>query len=237
MKTPGPTRSRARRIVAELTRLYPDARCSLDFASPFQLLVATILSAQCTDARVNRVTPALFARFPDAEHMARADLAEVESLIQSTGFFHNKARNILACSQQLLDRHQGHVPGTMDELVQLAGVGRKTANVILGNAFDVPGLPVDTHVTRLAKRLGLTTSTDPKRIEEELTAIVAKKEWTRFGLRLIFHGREVCLARSPHCDACTLTRMCPKVDTQKSKSRTSDEDQVALQQNASRSAG
>ena len=211
MKTRGATRSLAARIGRELARLYPDARCSLDFGSPFQLLVATVLSAQCTDVRVNLVTPALFARFPDAEAMARADPAEVESLVKPTGFYRNKTRSILRCARQLVEEHGGVVPRTMEQLVPLGGVGRKTANVILGNAFGVPGLPVDTHVGRLSQRLGLTCSTDPVRIESDLTALVPKKEWTRFGLRMIYHGRQVCHSRSPQCDECTLARLCPKV--------------------------
>lgn len=202
---------RIRRLLRELKRLYPDVRCSLHHETPFQLLVATILSAQCTDARVNLITPALFARFPDPQRLAKADLAELESLIQSTGFYHNKAKNLLACSQRIVEQHHGEVPRTMDALVQLAGVGRKTANVILGNAFDVPGLPVDTHVTRLSQRLGLTTNTTPERIEEDLTALVPRAEWTRFGLRLIYHGRQVCHARKPLCDGCALVELCPQL--------------------------
>lgn len=223
MKMRGATRSRASRIGGELARLYPDARCSLDFDTPFQLLVATILSAQCTDVRVNLVTPALFAKFPDAETMALADLAEVESLIKSTGFYHNKAKNILRCAQQIVEDHAGIVPQTMEQLVPLAGVGRKTANVILGNAFGVPGLPVDTHVGRLSRRLALTRSTDPVQIERELTAVVPKKTWTAFGLRMIYHGREVCHSRSPRCEACTLSRMCPKVGVKKAASENNEE--------------
>ena len=215
MKMRGATRSRASRIGGELARLYPDARCSLDFDTPFQLLVATILSAQCTDVRVNLVTPALFAQFPDAETTALADLTEVEALIKSTGFYHNKAKNILACAGQLVVEHGGAVPQTMEQLVPLAGVGRKTANVILGNAFGVPGLPVDTHVGRLSQRLALTRSTDPVQIERDLTSIVPKKTWTAFGLRMIYHGRQVCHSRSPRCEACTLSRMCPKVGVKK----------------------
>lgn len=217
MRVPGATRSRATRIRRELARLYPDARCSLDFATPFQLLVATILSAQCTDTRVNKVTPALFAKFPDPNTMAAADIAEIEELIKSTGFHRNKARSILTCANQLVQDHASIVPHRMEELVLLAGVGRKTANVILGNAFDIPGLPVDTHVTRLSRRLALTRSTDPIVIERELTAIVPRKDWTLFGLRLIYHGREVCLARSPHCEVCTLRRMCPKIGVKKNE--------------------
>jgi endonuclease III len=215
MKTRGATRSRAGRINRELAQLYPEARCSLDFGTPFQLLVATILSAQCTDVRVNLVTPGVFAKFPDPESMARADPAEVEMLIKSTGFYRNKAKSILKCARQLVEQHAGVVPRTMELLVPLGGVGRKTANVILGNAFGVPGLPVDTHVGRLSHRLGLTRSTDPVRIERELTALVPRKEWTAFGLRLIYHGRQVCHSRSPLCGACTLARMCPKVGVRK----------------------
>ena len=215
MKTRGATRSRASRISRELARLYPDARCSLDFGSPFQLLVATILSAQCTDVRVNLVTPALFAKFPDAETTGLAEIGEIESLIKSTGFYRNKAKSILKCAQQLVGEHDGLVPQTMEQLVPLGGVGRKTANVILGNAFGVPGLPVDTHVGRLCQRLGLTRSTDPEAIEREVTAIVPMKDWTLFGLRMIYHGRQVCHSRSPLCDECTLARMCPKVGVKK----------------------
>ncbi|MFO0880307.1 MAG: endonuclease III [Gemmataceae bacterium] len=202
---------RARRIVRELARLYPDARCSLDHATPFQLLVATILSAQCTDARVNLVTPALFARYPDAQSLAGAETDELQRLIQSTGFYQNKARNLITCARQLVEQHGGEVPATMEELVPLAGVGRKTANVILGNAFGVPGLPVDTHVTRLSQRMGLTEQTTPERIETEVCALVPRKEWTLFGLRMIYHGRAVCQARKPRCEECTLAKWCPRV--------------------------
>src|SRR5687767_13491080 len=181
--------------MAGLARLYPEPACALNFGNPLQLAIATILSAQCTDARVNLVTPALFARFPDARSMAFADLDAVEALIQSTGFYHNKAKNIVACARRLLDHHGGEVPASMADLVQLAGVGRKTANVILGNAFGVAGLPVDTHVARLSQRLALTRHTQPELIEQDLCAVVAKKEWTLFGLRLIYHGRQVCDAR------------------------------------------
>ena len=215
MKAPGDLRLRAAGIVRALAHLYPDARCSLDHGDPLQLLVATILSAQCTDARVNQVTPALFARFPNARAFANASLAEVERLIQSTGFYHNKAKNIIRCCQQIVENHGGSVPATMEELVALAGVGRKTANVVLGNAFAVPGLPVDTHVTRLSLRLGLTRHSDAERIEHDLTALVPEREWTLFGLRLIYHGREVCDARKPLCEACELAGLCPKVGVKK----------------------
>jgi endonuclease-3 len=206
------TRTRARRIERELTRLYPEARCSLDFADPFQLLVATILSAQCTDARVNLVTPALFARFPDAASLASAEPAEVEQLIRSTGFYQTKTRNLIACAAQLMKHHGGRVPSRMEQLVELAGVGRKTANVIRGVAFGLPGLPVDTHVTRLSRRMGLTEHDDAVKIETDLTALVPKAKWTTFGLRMIFHGRQVCEARRPDCEGCVLSQgLCPRI--------------------------
>jgi endonuclease-3 len=203
-------KTRARRIVRGLARLYPDARCSLDYSDPLQLLVATILSAQCTDARVNQVTLALFARYPDADAFAAADPAELEALIQSTGFFRNKAKNILLCCQQLVERHGGVVPANMEELTALAGVGRKTANVVLGNAFGVPGIPVDTHVGRLSQRMGLTNHTDPVLIESDLAALLPKSAWTAFGHRMIYHGRAVCHARKPLCESCGLAAVCAR---------------------------
>jgi endonuclease-3 len=204
-------RARARRIADGLANLYPDAHCELNFANPLQLMVATILSAQCTDVRVNQVTPKLFARYPDAAALANADAKELEEMIRPTGFFRAKAKNIQLCCRQLVERHAGQVPSTMEELVELNGVGRKTANVILGNAFNVPGLPVDTHVSRLSLRLGLTKQTDPVKIERDLTALVPPEEWTMLGHRLIFHGRRVCFARSPKCDACGVAKDCPKI--------------------------
>jgi endonuclease-3 len=211
MKATNPLRDRARHLVRDLARFYPDARCSLDHANPLQLLVATILSAQCTDERVNQVTPALFARYPDAHAFAAANPKELEKLIKSTGFYRNKARNILKCCRELVDRFGGQVPATMEELVPLPGVGRKTANVVLGNAFGVPGLPVDTHVARLSQRLGLTEHTDPVKIERDLMEIIPEREWTQFGLRLIYHGRKVCQARKPQCEGCGLAPRCPRV--------------------------
>jgi endonuclease-3 len=211
MKTSDPVRSRARRIVRLLTTAYPDAHCALRHEGPLQLLVATILSAQCTDARVNLVTPALFARYPDAAAFAGAERRELEGLIRSTGFFRNKARNIIACCKQLVEKHGGEVPATMEELVPLPGIGRKTANVILGNAFGVPGIPVDTHVTRLSRRMGLTEQTHPVKIERDLARLIPEKEWTMFGHRMIFHGRQVCHARRPKCEGCTLAALCPRV--------------------------
>jgi endonuclease-3 len=212
MKTPDPSlKDRTRRIVRKLAQLYPDAECALHHKTPLQLLIATILSAQCTDARVNLVTPALFARYPDARAFADADRAELESYIQSTGFYRNKARNIIACCQALVEQHGGEVPATMEDLVPLPGVGRKTANVILGSAFGVPGITVDTHVGRLSRRLGLTTHTDPVKVEHDLMDLIPKDEWTMFSHRLIFHGRQVCDARKPDCNGCGLAKLCPKV--------------------------
>jgi endonuclease-3 len=211
MKTTDPQRRRAGRLVRRLGRLYPDAHCALRHDNPLQLLVATILSAQCTDARVNLVTPALFARYPDAQAFAAADPRELERLIQSTGFFRNKARNIMACCLRLAEEHDGNVPGTMEELVPLPGVGRKTANVILGDAFGVPGITVDTHVGRLSRRLGLTPATDPVKVEQDLMRLLPRKEWTAFSHRMIFHGRQVCHARKPDCAGCGLAALCPKI--------------------------
>ena len=210
MKPSKPLRTRAGQIVRKLALLYPDAHCALHYANPLQLLVATILSAQCTDERVNRVTPALFARYPDALAFAEADQAELEKMIQSTGFFRNKAKNIIACCRQLVELHDGEVPRTMEELVPLPGVGRKTANVILGNAFDVPGIAVDTHVGRLSQRMGLSDKTDPEKIERDLMALLPRKEWTMFTHRMIFHGRQVCHARKPQCEECQLAALCPR---------------------------
>jgi endonuclease-3 len=212
MNKANPQAARARRIVKVLARLYPDAKCALDHDNPLQLLVATILSAQCTDARVNLVTPALFARFPDARSFAEADIGELEVAIQSTGFFRNKARNIQECCRKLVAEHQGQVPNRLEALVQLPGVGRKTANVILGTAFDTPGITVDTHVGRLSRRLGLTTEEDPEKVERNLMALIPRKDWTMFSHRTIFHGRQVCHARKPACDRCELASLCPKVD-------------------------
>ncbi|HEY7308832.1 MAG TPA: endonuclease III [Gemmataceae bacterium] len=220
MKASNPLRRRAGRIVRSLARLYPDAHCALHFANPLQLLIATILSAQCTDERVNQVTPALFDRYPDAHAFAAADPAELEKMIKSTGFFRNKTKNIIACCRQLVELHGRQVPRTMEELVPLAGVGRKTANVILGNAFNVPGIPVDTHVGRLSQRMGLSTHADPVKIERDLTALIPRKEWTTFGHRMIFHGRQVCHARNPQCEQCALAKLCPRVGLKKEEGTT-----------------
>ena len=193
------------RLAAE----YPDAECALVHHGPLQLLVATILSAQCTDERVNMVTPELFRRCPDAAALAGVDPAELEELIRSTGFFRAKARSIIAMSEEVVARFEGRVPDRMEDLVTLRGVGRKTANVVLGVAFGKPGLAVDTHVTRLSGRLRLTSSTDPVEIEADVCSEVPAPEWTSLGLRLILHGRRVCVARSPRCPVCVLNDICP----------------------------
>jgi endonuclease-3 len=211
MRNVDPLKNRARRIVRILARLYPDARCALDYQDPLQLLIATILSAQCTDVRVNLVTPALFSRYPDAAAFAAADRPQLEKAIQSTGFFRNKARNIIACCREIVEKHGGEVPASMEELVVLPGIGRKTANVVLGNAFATPGITVDTHVGRLSRRLGLTRETDPEKVERDLMRLIPKKDWTMFSHRLIFHGRQVCHALKPKCDACALAPVCPKI--------------------------
>jgi endonuclease-3 len=191
--------------------MYPDAHCALDFRSPLELLVATILSAQCTDVRVNLVTPALFARYRTAKAYADADPRELETMIQSTGFFRAKTKSIQGTCRRLVEEHGGEVPHTLEELVDLPGIGRKTANVILGNCFDVPGITVDTHVGRLSRRLALTVNNDPVKVEHDLMEIIPKKVWTMFSHRMIFHGRQICFARKPACDRCALSEVCPKV--------------------------
>lgn len=202
---------RARSIDKTLAEQYPDARCALHYENPLQLLVATILSAQCTDVCVNKVTPALFSRYADSPAFAAANLPELETLIKPTGFFRNKAKSIRACCQALVQQHAGEVPRTMEELVPLPGIGRKTANVILGNAFGVPGIPVDTHVGRLSRRMGLTVHHDPVKVEADLMKLVPKDDWTMFGHRMIFHGRQVCQARKPKCEGCAVKDLCPRV--------------------------
>jgi endonuclease-3 len=204
-------RQRAKQIVATLSAVYPDAHCALHYENPLQLLIATILSAQCTDVRVNLVTPALFAHYPDAASFAQARQRELEKAIKSTGFFRNKARNIIGCCKQIVEKHGGKVPGTMEELIALPGIGRKTANVILGNAFATPGITVDTHVARLSRRMGLTRHTDAVKIEHDLMKLIPEAEWTMFSHRMIFHGRQICHARKPKCDSCPLASCCPKV--------------------------
>lgn len=204
---------RARVVAAGLAELYPEIVIPLDHGSAFQLLAATILSAQCTDAMVNRVTPALFARFPDAAAMAQADPAELEELIHRTGFFRAKARSLLGMSRALVERFGGEVPGRMEDLVTLPGVGRKTANVILGHWFGVPGVVVDTHVLRLARRLGLTEDEDPVRVERDLMGLWRRADWSDASMRLIYHGRQVCPARRPRCAECAFRAFCPSSTT------------------------
>lgn len=205
-----PAAVRAPLIFKRLKRAYPDAHCELDYASPYQLLVATILSAQCTDKRVNLVTPGLFARYPNSESLAMADPRDVEELIRSTGFFRNKAKSLLGMAGGLLDRFGGRVPDDMEELVTLPGVGRKTANVILGTAFAKPvGVVVDTHVGRISRRLGLTRLADPVKVELVLMKLFPRKHWTLLSHLLIFHGRRVCVARRPRCAECVLNDLCP----------------------------
>jgi endonuclease-3 len=197
-------------ILERLKKEYPDAHCELDFETPLQLLIATILSAQCTDKRVNMVTPELFRTYPDAESLSRANPEDLEELIKSTGFFRNKTKSLLGMSTAVADRHNGNVPSTMEELTKLPGVGRKTANVVLGNAFDINvGVVVDTHVGRLAVRLGLTNETDPVKVEQALMPLFPQADWTLISHLLIFHGRRICIARTPRCESCVLADVCP----------------------------
>ena len=211
--TPDPSRTalvrRARRINRELALLYPDAHTELNFTSPLELLVATILSAQTTDKGVNLVTPVLFARYRSAADYAAADRAEMEKIIQSTGFFRAKTSSLIGLGQALCDRYAGEVTGKLADLVTLPGVGRKTANVVLGNAFGVPGITVDTHFSRLARRFGWTKQTDPVKIEQEVGVLIPRPEWTILSHRLIWHGRRVCHARRPACGSCGIARLCP----------------------------
>ncbi|HEX9160978.1 MAG TPA: endonuclease III [Thermoanaerobaculia bacterium] len=204
---------RALDIVSRLKRMYPKARCSLDFTNPFELLIATILSAQSTDVRVNIVTKSLFRKYPGPEAFAKAGQVEMEKDVRQTGFFRNKAKAVIACSKAIMERHNGEVPQTMEELTALPGVGRKTANVVLSNAFRKPvGIVVDTHVTRVSGRLGLTSSSDPVEIEQDLMKLIPQKEWTSFSHRLIYHGREICVARKPRCSECLLNELCPSAE-------------------------
>jgi endonuclease-3 len=210
-------KSNGRAFAAKVTRRlkadYSDAECALEHQSAFQLLVSTILSAQCTDERVNIVTKDLFRRWPTAAHLARLPLGQLEQAIKSTGFFRNKAKNIKACSQALVDKYDGEVPRDLDQLVELPGVGRKTANVVLGTAYGLAtGVVVDTHVTRLSQRLGLTKQTDAVKIEQDLISLLPKSEWINFSHRMIHHGRRICTARKPKCDRCSMEKFCPKID-------------------------
>ena len=206
---PPARKRRARKVLAVLGETYPDAHCELDFGSPLDLLVATVLSAQCTDQRVNKVTPALFARYPDAAAYAGASLAALESLVAPTGFFRQKAKTLQSLGQQLCDRYGGEVPDRLEDLVTLPGVGRKTANVVLGDAFGVPGITVDTHLGRLARRFGWSEHADPEKVEADLMVLFPKKDWTLMSHRVIWHGRRRCHARRPACGACPVARWCP----------------------------
>ncbi len=209
MAGPRTPKGRAKVVRERLAEAYPGAECELDHRNPFELIVATALSAQTTDARVNLVTPALFARYPDAEALASANQSELEELIRSTGFYQSKARNLLGLANTLVDAFDGEVPSALDDLVTLPGVGRKTANLVRWVAFDLPGLPVDTHVGRVARRLALTTDEDPVKVELALNVLVPPAERGRFSLRMILHGRRVCDARKPDCGACVLADVCP----------------------------
>ena len=201
--------SSARSIYRILTKEYPDARCELDFNSPLELLVATVLSAQCTDKRVNSVTPILFKTFPTLEMLAGAKLSKVEEIIYSTGFYRSKAKNIKELANKILKEFNGEVPNTLAQLVTLPGVGRKTANVVLGNAFGIPGLTVDTHFGRLSRRFGWSTATDPVKVENDVAELIPEKEWTLLSHKLIWHGRRICHSRKPECGICPLAKLCP----------------------------
>lgn len=214
MPPPRDLRSRARAIGARLARAYPGGArelCALEHRNPYELLVATILSAQCTDERVNKVTPELFARYPDARALAAARREDLEAIVRPTGFFRSKTESLLGCARALVERFEGEVPDGLDELTSLPGVGRKTANVVRSCGFGLPGLPVDTHVGRLARRLGLTTSSQPDRVEQDLAALFPPRDWGVLSLRLILHGRRTCTSRAPRCGECILADLCPKV--------------------------
>ena len=207
---------RAQKILSALQCVYPDAHCELNFSNPLQLLIATILSAQCTDKRVNLVTAELFKKYRGAKDFAVAPLVDIEAAVKSTGFFRNKAKNIKACCAALVEKFGGEVPRTMDELHALAGVGRKTANVVLGNAFGINvGVVVDTHVTRLSNRLGLAKGTDAVKLEQELMTLVPQEDWTQFSHWLIWHGRRRCVARKPDCPNCEIQKLCPQIGVKK----------------------
>lgn len=209
MGKPRSPKGRAVEVASRLAGEYPGAECELTHRNPFELLAATILSAQCTDARVNMVTPNLFARYPTPQDLANADISELEGIIRSTGFYQSKAKNLIGMATKLVHQFGGEVPHDLDDLTQLAGVGRKTANVVRSVSFNLPGLPVDTHVGRLSRRLGLTTAEDPVKVEHELGKFLPPTEWGQFSLRLILHGRRVCDARKPRCGDCLLADICP----------------------------
>lgn len=203
-------RARMKEILRILDREYPEAECSLSYQSPFQLLIATILSAQCTDERVNMTTPALFEKYPTPEKMAKAPLKDLEKLVQPTGFFRSKAKSLQETSRALLEKHGGEIPRDLHELVKLRGVGRKTANVVLGVAYGVPGLVVDTHVGRVSRRMAFTRHLDPVKVEHEMMEIVPRERWTDYAHLLINHGRSICTARKAHCESCPISHLCPK---------------------------
>jgi endonuclease-3 len=208
-KRPRTPKGRTREVARRLTEIYPEAICELDHSNAFELLAATILSAQTTDARVNMVTPTLFARFPQAADLAAAEPAVVEEIIRSTGFYQNKTKSLIGMGAALVERFDGEVPTALEDLVTLPGVGRKTANVVRSVVFQLPGLPVDTHVGRLSRKLALTVQEDPEKVERELGSSLPPAEWGPFSLRLILHGRRVCLAKKPQCGVCLLEDMCP----------------------------
>lgn len=216
------TRKEARAIYRVLTKTYPDIRCELDFENPLQLIVATILSAQCTDKRVNKVTPAVFKKYKNAKAYAGASLLELEELIFQTGFYRAKARHIKAMATRLVEAYDGQVPSTLEELITLQGVGRKTANVVLGHAFDTPGITVDTHFGRLSRRFEWTSHKDPVKVEFEVGELIPQKEWTNLSQRMIWHGRRICHSRKPACGACPVAKLCPsfgigEMDKEKAK--------------------
>jgi endonuclease-3 len=200
---------RAKAIYRQLTKSYPNVRCELDYNSAFQLLVATVLSAQCTDKRVNQTTPALFKKYPNPKKMAKADLKEIQKLVKSTGFFRAKAKNIKSLSNKIMEEFDGDVPSNLEDLIALPGVGRKTANVVLGHAFGIPGITVDTHFGRLSRRFGWSKQSDPVKVEFEVGELIPEKEWTNLSQRMIWHGRRVCHSRKPACGACPLAKLCP----------------------------
>ena len=200
---------KAKAIYRQLTKSYPNVRCELDYNSAFQLLVATVLSAQCTDKRVNQTTPALFKKYPNPKKMAKADLKDIQRLVKSTGFFRAKAKNIKGLSNKIMEEFDGDVPSNLEDLITLPGVGRKTANVVLGHAFGIPGITVDTHFGRLSRRFGWSKQNDPVKVEFEVGELIPEKEWTNLSQRMIWHGRRVCHSRKPACGACTLAKLCP----------------------------
>jgi endonuclease III len=200
---------RAKAIYRQLTKSYPNVRCELDYNSAFQLLVATVLSAQCTDKRVNQTTPALFKKYSNPKKMAKADLKDIQRLVKSTGFFRAKAKNIKGLSNKIMEEFDGDVPCNLEDLITLPGVGRKTANVVLGHAFGIPGITVDTHFGRLSRRFGWSKQNDPVKVEFEVGGLIAEKEWTNLSQRMIWHGRRVCHSRKPACGACPLAKLCP----------------------------